>query len=93
MISGEVDRLGGGFLGLDLEADKGRSEVSSSFGVGRRSKELEEAEVRAELEEDDLFVVVYQGGIELVMVALGCCSDFVEVASLFDVRRAVEVVG
>lgn len=71
--------------------DTGKSEASVSFGVGRRSKELEEAEVRAEVEEDDLLVTVDREDIVLVVVALGCGSNFAEAASLFDARR-VEVV-
>lgn len=78
-------------LYLGLEVDVGRSRVSSSFGVGRRSKELEEAEVKAEVEEDDLSVKVDLEGIFLV-VMFDCCPGLAEVASLFDIRRAEEVV-
>ena len=87
--SGERDRSGDDLLGLDLDEDTGRSGVSSSPGVGRRSKELEEADVRAEVEEDDLFVVIDQ---EDTVVVFNRCSKFVEVASRLDVRRTAEVV-
>lgn len=91
-ISGEGER---GFLrlilNLGLEIDTGGSQVSSSFGVGRRSKELEEAEVKAEVEEDDLSVKVDLEGI-LLVVTSDCSSGLAETASLFDVRRAEEVV-
>jgi hypothetical protein len=75
-----------------LEVEAERSEVSRSFGVRRRSKELEEAEVRAEVEEDDLSVKVDQTDGALGL-NLGCCSTFVEAASRFDVRRTVGTVG
>lgn len=49
-------RLRGNVLGLSSGVDTEESEISRSSGVGRRSKELKEAEVRAEVEEDDLSV-------------------------------------
>ena len=81
----------GGALGFGLEVDAGKSVVSRSFGVGRRSNELEEAEVSAEVEEDDLPVEVdREEGV--VVAAVDCCSNFAETASRFDVRRTVGVV-
>lgn len=73
-----------------MKRGAGESELSSSSGLRKRSKELEEAEVKAEAEEGDLFGTVDQEDLMLVVVALDSCSKFAEVASLFDVRRAVE---
>ena len=75
-----------------MEVETGRSEVSRSFGVGRRSKELEEAEVRAEVEEDDLFVEDREDDVLKTVAAIGRCSIFAETASRFDARRTVVVV-
>ena len=66
------------------------SDVSRSFGVGRRSKELVEAEVKADVVEEDLCVIKIEDCV-LVLDEDDGCSGRVEVASLFDVRRDVEV--
>jgi len=79
-------------LSLGLEVETGKSEVSRSFGVGRRSKELEEAEVRAEVEEDDLFVEDREDDVLKTVAVVGSRSGFAETASRFDDRRAVVVV-
>ena len=79
-------------LGLCLEVETGRSEGSRSFGVGRRSKEPEEADVRAEVEEDDLFVEDREDGVLETVFVTGRCSSFAETASRFDARRPVVVV-
>lgn len=65
------------------------SEVSGSLGVGRRSKELEEADVKADVEEEDLCVIKIEDSV-LVLEEEDGCSGCVEVASLFDIRRDVE---
>jgi len=75
------DRLGVG---------EGISDVSGSFGVGRRSKELEEADVKADVEEEDLWVIKIEESV-LVLDEDGGCSGCVEAASLFDIRRDAEV--
>jgi len=83
----------GSALGLGLEVETGRSGVSKSFGVGRRSKELDEAEVRAEVEEEDLFVEVREDDVVETAAVVSRCSNFAETASRFDARRTVVVVG
>lgn len=80
-------RGGLNILGLGLRVDSGRSEVSRSFGVGRRSKELEEVEVGAGVEEDDLSEKSDEDRISAVVI--GCFPDFVESASRLDFRRTV----
>jgi len=79
-------------MGPDLGAATERSEVSRSFGVERRSDELEEAEVTAEVEDDNLPIKVDQDSVLVVVIEIGCCSKFTETASLFDVRRTVGAV-
>ena len=75
--------------GLDFGARSGASGVLRSE-VERELEESEEAEVDA-VEGNCLFAETDQMDSLLVVVAIGCCSNFAETASRFDDRRTVGV--
>lgn len=74
-------------MGSGLEVNAGGSDGSGSLGVERRSKEVEEEEVGAEVEKGDL-VAREMAREDSVLVLDDRCSVGAENASLFDVRRA-----